>query len=267
MISVGASALLCGGFATPQKSSMGRGLLDCWRFTISPQPTWDPMRYDGPGPENRYGHSMAYDDRNQVVFVFGGVGMAVGKSLNDCWYLNVSSPTTRTWSSCNPTSSLLPHPRHGHASAFHVGLKELFVFDGIVDDGESQTPQSNFWVLKQYTNRSAARWVEIMPISASPSARAYHAMWMAGFQIYVHGGRGPEGVGASSVSLDSRVGGAGGVMVPCTDVHVAGPVGYVDVRHPDSRVESVRFVRRVAARELHIERRDLLDGGDDLRRS
>ena len=48
-------------------------------------------------------------------------------------------------------------------------------------------------------------WETYKPTSEEPSARGFHAMWLSGFNLFIHGGQGPEGVGAASVRSDTWV--------------------------------------------------------------
>ena len=48
-------------------------------------------------------------------------------------------------------------------------------------------------------------WESYKPTSVKPSSRGFHAMWLSGFNLFIHGGQGPEGVGAASVRSDTWV--------------------------------------------------------------
>ena len=47
------------------------------------------------------------------------------------------------------------------------------------------------------------KWVELMPTTKTPEARGYHAMWLSGFKIVLHGGTGPKGIGVGAVLGDT----------------------------------------------------------------
>ena len=212
-------ALTCGGYGFLQDNSKSyladsADRIDCWWFTPGNPPRWDNLKVSAlsaGGPAPRFGHSMSFDSDYSSMVIFGGQGRQ-GVLLNDCWTL--TSATNRTtsantyeymdeyqWASCDPasTDSLKPQARYGHQSVSFY--KSLYVVGGFAQDGLRIAAKQDIWILELGGNESW--WLELMPTTTTPEPRGFHAMWLSGFKIFLHGGQGPSGSGTAAVLGDT----------------------------------------------------------------
>jgi len=229
MVSMRTGAITCGGYAFKADSQTKKyladddGRMDCWWFTPGSPPRWDAVKIVGDSstaPVARNSHTMSYDMEHGKVIVFGGETLN-GQPLNDCWSLDEVAEIIGTdnetsykfadfeykgnysWSKCDPVHSktsnktaLKPQARYGHQSVyFH---NSLYVVGGFAIDGKRVTAKQDIWILKLDIS-----WEELMPTTRTPDARGYHAMWLSGFKILLHGGQGPSGSGVAAVLGDT----------------------------------------------------------------
>ena len=234
MVSRRTSAITCGGYSYAEDSGSdsvktflqdGNGNIDCWWFTPGVPPRWDPLKLDpassaDPAPEPRFGLSMSFDKETSNVIIFGG-RKAEDVLLNDCWTLqevaaeDVTGNATYAesdyegvyvWSTCDPLDdpssgslALRPQARYGQQSVyFH---KSLYIVGGFAKDGLRVTAKKDMWILKNLGQNVS--WEEMMPTTTTPDARGFHALWISGFKIYLHGGQGPAGLGQAAVLGDT----------------------------------------------------------------
>ena len=195
------------------------------------------------GPEPRAGYSMSISQNTRDADMLGKMVIFGGESskglLNDCWILseipdvvdsdgsNSSSSGDQMtsmkykpfefmsdyeWISCDPgnnpdptknESSLKPQARYGHqAILFH---NFLYVVAGFAQNGKRISAKQDIWKLEMIHDPSprGVRWVELIATTKTPAARGYHAMWLSGFKIVLHGGTGPKGTGVGAVQGDT----------------------------------------------------------------
>ncbi|MDP6928990.1 MAG: kelch repeat-containing protein [Planctomycetota bacterium] len=112
------------------------------------------------GPSARTDFAMTFDRLRQVVMLFGGV--SAGKLVNDLWEFDglTSTWTQRTSSSTWPSARIGPM-----AFAYAEHRRKLFLHGGRDLGG----PLRDTW---EWDGR---RWIEMVPVSASPSGRYGHA--------------------------------------------------------------------------------------------
>jgi hypothetical protein len=151
---------------------------------------------------------MAEDPQTGHVFLFGG--MTKGNTvMNDCWILNltpvVNISNAYAWLSCTPnsTKSLVPTPRYGAGSVFHEASQTFYIYGGFAWNGRNFAATNDLWVLYDFNSVKDMTWHEVNAVTEQPMARGFHAMWLSGFTIYIHGGQGPGGSGGSSVRADT----------------------------------------------------------------
>jgi hypothetical protein len=208
MVSVGDRGLMCGGMESNVSHGGGdsirvpTGILRCWWLMHSPHAIWTRLRPTDetlpskPWPQSRSGHTLVYDAKQGGILVFAGSDDN-GTMLSDCWWLSASFP--HVWSQCG-TEGIIPSPRVGHGAVYLRGA--MYILGGFASDGLLGTVTlGDLWSLTQYS--AGGSWTEIMPASASPTARAYFGCWTSGFHIMVHGGQGPGGQGPASVLQDT----------------------------------------------------------------
>jgi hypothetical protein len=222
MASIGPSALMCGGHKASADGTIAlsgnRSKIECFWFTPLPEPRWDPVQLkEGTiSPSPRTHASMVFDGdeslRNGTSFfsaiLFGGQD-ASGERYGDCWFMEVTSQLERTvlsetfeWQSCSVSPGMpSPSARFGHGS---VAFRHtLYVLGGFASDGSGVAPQDDMWKLVDYQSEEDRYWEQVMPTSSRPTSRGFHAVWLAGFKLIVHGGQGAGGAGVASVLGDT----------------------------------------------------------------
>ena len=212
-VSTGSESILCGGYTSKTSTSVtfsGNGNdIDCWWFVPLPFAHFSPLKIKSGSakPAARFAHASAEDEHTGHMLVFGGMTKG-NKALDDCWYLllseSVSTTSEQQWVSCNPTSSLMkPMARYGAGAVFHDDSHSFYIYGGFARSGLSVIPMSDMWVLRDFVNVSSSKWEEINAVSDKPTPRGMHAMWLMGYNIFIHGGEGPGGVGIASVRSDT----------------------------------------------------------------
>eukprot|EP00960_Hanusia_phi_P055243 762923-Hanusia_phi.AAC.2 len=213
MVAIQSVALMCGGYSAMVSSVPSfeeEALLNCWWLTVRPVASWTRLASSA-RPQHRWGHSMAIDEATGMIVIFGGMIMQSKSLGQDCWYIrtntsNVSTSISYEWKSCSPmTGSVSPLPRYGHGSVLYSSTQTLYIFGGYAFDGRGTNAQSDMWALQNFANTTTSTWKKISPITDTPTSRAFHAMWLVGYKLYLHGGQGPGGSGASSVLSDTWV--------------------------------------------------------------
>ena len=184
--------------------------LECWWFTPLPHARFDRLKLavGTASPPARWGHNMVLDPLAGNVIMFAGVTRK-SLALNDCWFLRVPGSrndrdyaTTFEWASCSPTSSRLrPMERYGAGAVFHAATNSLYVYAGFAWTGLNFVAMNDMWMLINYATSS--QWQQVRSVSDQPGPRGFHATWLSGINIFVHGGQGPDGVGTASVNSDT----------------------------------------------------------------
>ena len=206
MVSMRTGAITCGGYGyqadgrTKTYLADAAGGIDCWWFSPGGLPRWDVLKLasNSSRPAPRFGHSMSLNAVEQSVIIFGGQTLT-GTLLNDCWKLSYANATSAPvelsqmeymsefmWQTCDPAAQLAlkPQARYGHQSVyFH---KALYVVGGFAQNGLRVAAMQDIWILSMGTERT---WAQIMPTTKTPDARGFHAMWLSGFRIMLHGTR------------------------------------------------------------------------------
>ncbi len=239
MVSRRTGAITCGGhgYADDGRTKTllsAQGKMDCWWFTPGSPPRWDALNLDkssaAGGPEPRYAHSMSYDPDADRIIVFGGK-TANGALLDDCWALSEVATTTYTsfdttsnetvleiaaleyrgtykWSMCGPAASsgastngtsLKPQARYGHQSVYFA--QSLYVVGGYAEDGLRVVAKQDIWLVDLVHENG--KWSQLMPATETPPSRGFHALWLSGYKIILHGGQGPSGSGFAAVLSDT----------------------------------------------------------------
>ena len=115
----------------------GGGLValgDTWRLRMDPEPRWDRIATDSPGPAPRYEHTAVYDSKNDRMIVQGGGDPG---NLDDTWELTLSG--TPVWKRLE-----IPDPKpadlYGHVAVYDQRHHQMVVFGGSKSDG-------NVWFL------------------------------------------------------------------------------------------------------------------------
>ena len=220
MVGVGATSIMCGGYKINSAghwlwSKDASGSCDCWWFTPLPEPRWDALKLVSGSamPAPRHSGLMVVGLDKQPpnyprLLIIGGQGE--GESvLGDCWFLETSSSdapaifgATYSWKKCDVAKGELTMPgRFGHGGVFFRG--DVYVFGGFASDGlGGKMAMRDMWRLTNFES-SSRKWVEVMPSSSGPTARAFHSMWLTGSKLILHGGQASEGTGLASVVSDT----------------------------------------------------------------
>lgn len=229
MVGMGPTSLLCGGYKVENKAEFkwskdALGSMDCWWLTPLPEPRWDVLKLKAGTkllPPPRHSAIMLHDNTvvddggrrgragiiTESLIVIGGQGEGE-KLLGDCWYLTVESGNARSfskeyeWNNCNVAAGQLAMtPRYGHNGLIFRG--HIYVHGGFASDGRGgSSAKKDLWELINY-DQPTRYWEEVMPSSESPSARAFHAVWLAGSKLILHGGQSSGGAGIASVVSDT----------------------------------------------------------------
>ncbi|MFQ5456480.1 MAG: Kelch repeat-containing protein, partial [Nitrospirota bacterium] len=117
--------------------------------------TWSEINPTTSPPASS-GHTLAYDNKNNVVVMFGGKN--VSGRLNDTWIYDIS---TGKWSSPNPSNP--PPHRSSHSMVYDSENEVIVLFGGIDANGEL----NDTWIYDIISNQ----WIKKLP-SLSPPARS-----------------------------------------------------------------------------------------------
>jgi len=213
-VSTGLQAIICGGYASKNPSNtifVGDGqTLECWWFTPTPHARFDKLKLKSSSkkPEARWAHAAAQDPQLGHMLIFGGMSRGT-TALQDCWFLQLSTPVDAgaeyEWVSCSPTgaTALKPEARYGAGAVFHGSSRSFYVFGGFAWTGTSFEPMNDMWVLHDFEDISKVEWKIVSSVSTQPTARGFHAVWLKGFNIYLHGGQVSSGTGIASVNSET----------------------------------------------------------------
>lgn len=141
-----------------------------------------------PGMPRPLSHmSVAYDERRDVVYMFGGVS---GIDLfDDLWVVdNASNPTRLSWTR-RVTTGARPAARWMHTTVYDPASDRVILFGGGL--GVSSPCANDLWALANSSMRAgASRWHRIGTPGGMPEPRAEHgAVYLAGARrMIVFGG-------------------------------------------------------------------------------
>ncbi|MGB8346993.1 MAG: protein kinase, partial [Ktedonobacteraceae bacterium] len=158
---------------------------------ISPSPTAPAFHFPSftaqPAPTNnapatlRSGHSMVWDDQDNLLLVFGGIDNT-GTLLNDLW---AYSPTSGDWSELSPPTvtsgcGSVPAPREDAAMVWDSADQQVLLYGGTDGSGHyfgdlwSFSPATKTWALLKCTGNG-------------PGARSASAVWDGQAMLLVDG--------------------------------------------------------------------------------
>lgn len=158
---------------------------------ITPSPTAPTFQFPSftaqPAPANgapatlRSGHSMVWDNQDNLLLVFGGIDNN-GTLLNDLW---AYSPTSGSWSELSPQTATtncgsVPAPREGAAMVWDSTDQQILLYGGTDGNGHyfgdlwSFSPISKTWTLLKCS-------------SNGPGARSASAVWNGHAMLLVDG--------------------------------------------------------------------------------
>ena len=120
----------------------GGPLGDTWLFDLAAE-TWNQVA--GPAPSPRFGHAVAVDLEERVLYLFGG--QADGATFfDDTWRLDLER---RTWSELDTGDGPRPSPRYGTSAVIdghgHLLVSHGFTFEGRFDDTWSLDLRTGAW--------------------------------------------------------------------------------------------------------------------------
>ncbi|MFN3198931.1 MAG: kelch repeat-containing protein [Bradymonadia bacterium] len=125
----GDGAMWMFGGRTRQASSGPYQVLgDLWRFDPETR-TWAEIMTDGPVPEGRYNHTLAYDANRDQLLLLGGNSSSSGANpvvLEDMWRYDIA---TNSWSEIMPTG-IPPEGRIWHAATFDTARDQMLMYGG-----------------------------------------------------------------------------------------------------------------------------------------
>jgi serine/threonine protein kinase len=139
----------------------------------------------------RSGHSMVWDDHDNLVLVFGGIDDS-GHLLNDLWSY---SPVSGQWKqltpagaagSCSNGSSGVPSPRMNAAMVWDSADQQVLLYGGL---GANNRYLGDLWSF----SLSTGAWTDIACSDNGPGVRAAGAVWN-GSQMLVLGGMNKYGL-------------------------------------------------------------------------
>jgi len=137
----------------------GRLLDESWTYDAGIDVWTELERTNAPTP--RTSPAMVYDDKNNLIVLFGG-GDAWGY-CNDTWTYNSS---TNSWTEMRPISA--PSPRNGHSMAYDSINGVVILFGGFDTSG---LLNDETWTY----NLALNIWTNVSPL-LSPSPRSSHEM-------------------------------------------------------------------------------------------
>lgn len=168
--------------------------------TVTPQVTQTPttpafpsITFNAQSPQStgaptidRSGHSMVWDDHDDLFFVFGGIDSA-GNLLNDLWSYN---PLTGQWTQIDATTPTAgscaggtqPAPRMNAAMVWDSADQQILLYGGV---GANTHYLGDLWSYAPSTG--AGSWKPLACSGNGPGARAANAIWN-GSQMLLLGG-------------------------------------------------------------------------------
>jgi N-acetylneuraminic acid mutarotase len=162
---------LFGGAARP-----GHYLNDLWVYSIA-ENAWEELTPDGTPPEGRCEHSLAWDEREQALLVFGGM---TGSSLRSD--LMAYHARDNQWAvvGCEGPG---PAPRSHHGACWDALGRNMYIFGG-ANGGKGL---NDLWA---YTPATRS-WRPLEPANSGPGPRwGQQSVWNgATGQLYVFGGQ------------------------------------------------------------------------------
>lgn len=153
----------------------GASLSDTWLYDLSER-AWHMI--DSAGPEPRFGHAIAMDQKSRRLLLFGG--QSADTFFNDTWLFDFES---ESWSKLESGESALPSARYGLSAVLDTNgqliISHGFTFEGRFDDT---------WAL----DLDKAEWTDISPETGAPRPlkRCLHEMsWHPGSEsLLLYGG-------------------------------------------------------------------------------
>ena len=127
--------------------------------------TWTKLAPLGTLPSVRFGHSVAYDTNDGLVFVFGG---RVSGNFSDTWAYD---PAASVWTERHPSGSI-PSERVFQAMAYDSDTKRIILFGGLSYLADTSSCLDDTWIY----DPAGDTWTELYPAGPVPSARASHTM-------------------------------------------------------------------------------------------
>jgi len=143
-------------------------------------PAWTPLAPSGTPPAAREFASVAYDQANNRMILFGGGTFPDSSTLveyNDVWVLTNANGLggTPVWTQLIPTG-LPPQARYGHSVVYDAVTNRLIVFGGQEEGpGTSRVTRTTFddvWVLTNANGLGGTpEWIQLLPAGTTPQAR------------------------------------------------------------------------------------------------
>ena len=205
------------------QTNKGQLLNDCWELSLSQgsgvdkqgsleyqsQYNWttcDPPSALSLRPQARYAHQSVYFHHSLwLVGGFAQNGLRIA-AMQDIWTLRLGEPPSglkwkRTATPPDDGQEIIrPQLALVLSGKTELTQQEWSVF-GISDLRAKQWVRSGDSYFQPV--EPGASWHQVMPTTAMPDARGFHAMWLSGHKIVLHGGQGPTGSGTAAVLGDT----------------------------------------------------------------
>lgn len=143
--------------------------------------TWTTLSPAGPLPGVREGHSAVYDQKHNVMTIFGG-GDASSccppniLQYNDVWALTNADGTgsvAQAWTELAPTGAA-PSVRNEHSAVYDSSKNAMYIFGGFLWSNATQSISAlgDLWKLTNANGRGTAepKWVQIGQFGTPPGA-------------------------------------------------------------------------------------------------
>jgi hypothetical protein len=148
----------------------------------APSSTWTTLSPVGPPPGVREAHSAIYDQKHNIMTIFGGNDAIstccpydIGQ-YNDVWVLtdaDASGSGAPTWTELTPTGTA-PPIRSLHSAIYDSSKNTMYIFGGLQFSNATQiyTPLGDLWKLTNANGRGTAtpKWVQIGQFGTPPGA-------------------------------------------------------------------------------------------------
>jgi hypothetical protein len=112
-----------------------RFLNDLWVLDLNDTPTWTQLTPTGTLPGARALHSLALDEKNDRIIVFGGDASS-GYDYNDVWALSLADPTRWDLVMAGGSSLAIPEQRSRHVAAYDTLNDRMLVYGGCSDGNQ-----------------------------------------------------------------------------------------------------------------------------------